>query len=112
LALSFILLAVLARRAERLRVQQLEFVAGITHEVNTPLAALTSAGQNLADGVVTERAQVAKYGTMVVKESRRLSELVAQVLDFAGVQSRGGVPRREPIDVPAVIEDAIAQSSW
>jgi signal transduction histidine kinase len=112
LAGSVILLAVLARRAERQRLQQLEFVAGITHEVNTPLAALTSAGQNLADGVVTDGPQVARYGAMVVKESRRLSDLVAQVLDFSGLQARGASPKRERVDVASLIEEAIAQSRW
>ena len=109
---SFALLAVLARRADRLRVQQLEFVAGITHELNTPLAALTSAGQNLADGIVSERAQVARYGSMIVKESRRLSDTVAQVLDFAGMQSRGAPARVATVDVRAVVEDAVAQCGW
>jgi len=109
---SFVLLAVLARRAERLRVQQLEFVAGITHELNTPLAALTSAGQNLADGIVSERAQVERYGSMIVKESHRLSDTVAQVLDFAGMQSRGAPARLAPVDVRAVVEDAVAQCGW
>jgi signal transduction histidine kinase len=109
---SFVLLAVLARRAERLRVQQFEFVAGITHELNTPLAALTSAGQNLADGIVAERDQVARYGSMIVKESRRLSDTVAQVLDFAGMQSRGAPARVAPVDVRAVVEDAVAQCGW
>lgn len=109
---SFVLLAVLARRAERLRVQQFEFVAGITHELNTPLAALTSAGQNLADGIVAEREQVARYGSMIVKESRRLSDTVAQVLDFAGMQSRGAPARVAPVDVRAVVEDAVAQCGW
>lgn len=112
LAGSFVLLAVLARRAERQRLQQLEFVAGITHEVNTPLAALTSAGQNLADGVVSDPKSVKTYGTMVVKESRRLADLVAQVLDFAGLQSRGAPLRRERVDVASLIDEAIAQSAW
>jgi signal transduction histidine kinase len=112
LAGSVIFLAVLARRAERQRLQQLEFVAGITHEVNTPLAALTSAGQNLADGVVTDGPQVARYGAMVVKESRRLADLVAQVLDFAGLQARGASPKRERVDVASLIDEAIAQSRW
>lgn len=112
LAGSFVLLAVLARRAERQRLQQLEFVAGITHEVNTPLAALTSAGQNLADGVVSDPARVASYGSMIVKESRRLADLVGQVLDFAGLQSRGAPPRRESVSVASLIDEAIAQSRW
>jgi len=112
LAGSFVLLGVLARRAERQRLQQLEFVAGITHEVNTPLAALTSAGQNLADGVVSDPKHVKSYGAMVVKESRRLADLVAQVLDFAGLQSRGASPRRESVDVASLIDEAIAQSAW
>jgi len=111
LAGSFVLLAILARRAERLRAQQLEFVAGITHELNTPLAALTSAGQNLADGIVAEREQVARYGAMIVKESRRLSATVAQVLDFAGMQSRGGAALA-PVDIRAVVEEAVAQCGW
>jgi signal transduction histidine kinase len=109
---SFVLLAVLARRAERLRMQQLEFVAGITHELNTPLAALRSAGQNLADGIVADPAQVARYGGMVVKESRRLSETVAQVLDFAGMQARPAPPRLERVDVGRIVEEAVAQCGW
>src|SRR6266850_749051 len=76
-----ITLAVAARRAERLRRQQLEFVAGITHELNTPLAALGAAGQNLVDGVAGD---TARYGEAIVKETRRLIDLVDQILQFGG----------------------------
>jgi signal transduction histidine kinase len=112
LAASIILLAVLARRAERMRLQQLEFVAGITHELNTPIAAVSSAGQNLADGIVAEPAQVARYGAMITKEAKRLSETVAQVLDFAGLQRRDRAARRETIDVTEVAGEAVAQCRW
>ncbi len=112
LAASIVLLAVLMRRAERLRLQQIEFVAGITHELNTPIAAVSSAGQNLADGIVREPAQVTKYGKMITKEARRLSDTVAQVLDFAGMQRRDRAPRREPIDIPSMIGEAVAQCRW
>jgi signal transduction histidine kinase len=100
------------RRAERLRLQQIEFVAGITHELNTPIAAVSSAGQNLADGIVRDPAQVTKYGAMITKEARRLSDTVAQVLDFAGMQRRERAPRREPIDVAEMIGEAVAQCRW
>ncbi|MEA2572367.1 MAG: two-component system, OmpR family, phosphate regulon sensor histidine kinase PhoR [Acidobacteriota bacterium] len=112
LAASFALVAVLARRADRLRRQQLEFVAGITHELNTPLAALSSAGQNLADGIISEPPQVAKYGAMIVRESRRLIDMVGQVLDFAGIQARSAPRRVEPVDVSGLIDDAVAHCRW
>ncbi|MCU1228193.1 MAG: integral rane sensor signal transduction histidine kinase [Acidobacteria bacterium] len=112
LAASFTLVAILARRADRLRRQQLEFVAGITHELNTPLAALSSAGQNLADGIISEPPQVAKYGAMIVRESRRLIDMVGQVLDFAGIQSRSAPRRMETVDVSGLIDDAVAHCRW
>ena len=111
LVLSLIMIAIIARRAERLRQQQLEFVAGMTHELNTPLAALQAAGQNLADGVVHDDAQVARYGSMVAKESRRLGDLVAQVLDYSGLQSRKQLART-PVDVAAIVMNAIDASRW
>jgi signal transduction histidine kinase len=112
LAASFVLVAVLARRADRLRRQQLEFVAGITHELNTPLAALSSAGQNLADGIVAEPPQVAKYGAMIVRDSRRLIDMVGQVLDFAGIQARNAPRNVESIDVASMVEEAVAHCRW
>jgi signal transduction histidine kinase len=104
-------LAVLLRRAERLREQQLEFVAGVTHELNTPLAALTAAGQNLADGIVAPD-QVERYAGVIVKESRRLAETVAQVLEFAGLQSRRTPPPSMPIDFHRCVDDAVAACRW
>jgi signal transduction histidine kinase len=100
------------RRAETLRRQQLEFVAGVTHELNTPLAALQSAGQNLADGVTHEPAQVARYGVMITREARRLGDMVGQVLEYAGMQSgRVRKPSAE-IDVAEVLDDAVAHTRW
>jgi signal transduction histidine kinase len=105
-----VLLAML-RTAERLRLQQLEFVAGVTHELNTPVAALTSAGQNLADGIITEPSQVSRYGTAIVKESRRLTEMIGQVLAYGGMESRRKLPH-VPVDIANVIDEAVANCHW
>jgi len=91
--------------------EQLEFVAGVTHELNTPVAALSSAGQNLADGIVTEPSQVARYGAAIVKESRRLTEMIGQVLAYGGMQSRRKLPHA-PVDIAGVIDEAIAACRW
>jgi signal transduction histidine kinase len=111
LAATVLALVAMLRGAERLRLQQLEFVAGVTHELNTPVAALTSAGQNLADGIINEPSQVARYGVAIVKESRRLTEMIGQVLAYGGMQSRRKLAHA-PVDVGAVIDEAIATCRW
>ena len=97
LGTAAIVLAVGGQRARRLARQQLEFVAGVTHELHTPLAAIRSAGQNLADGVVSDAQQVRRYGDLIQKEGGRLSALVAQVLDFAGIESGARAYVVEPV---------------
>lgn len=105
------LLLAATRRSQRLARQQLEFVAGVSHELNTPLAAIRSAGQNLADGVVEDPSQVRRYGDLVLREGRRLSAMVEQVLEFAGIQAgrRSGY-RLRPTDMAEVVRGALADT--
>lgn len=104
------LLLAATRRSQRLARQQLEFVAGVSHELNTPLAAIRSAGQNLADGVVEEPTQVRRYGDLVVREGRRLSAMVGQVLDFAGIQAGRRTYHLRPVELAEVVRGALADS--
>jgi signal transduction histidine kinase len=99
-----------ARRAQRLARQQMDFVASVSHELHTPLTAIRSAGQNLADGVVTGDEQVRRYGSLIAHEGRRLSEMVASVLDFAGIRS-GRRYRMRPATVEAIVDGALSQCS-
>jgi signal transduction histidine kinase len=101
------LLATGAQRARRLARQQMEFVAGVTHELNTPLAAIRSAGQNLADGIVTDPAQVRRYGGLIEKEGGRLTALVAQVLDFAGIESGDRAYAAEPLSAARLVDEVL-----
>jgi len=112
LATTFALLAASAQQARRLARQQIEFVAGVTHELNTPLAAVRSAGQNLADGVVSDPQQVKRYGALIEREGRRLSGMVAKVLEFAGIQSGNKTYRPEPVAVGDVVDEALADCRW
>jgi len=110
LGATALVLVAQAQRAQRLARQQLEFVTGVTHELNTPLAAIRSAGQNLAAGIVTEPAQVRRYGDLIEKEGGRLTALVAQVLDFAGIESGSRVYAREPFSLAALVDEVLRDS--
>jgi signal transduction histidine kinase len=107
LAATALVLVASAQRARRLARQQLEFVTGVTHELNTPLAAIRSAGQNLAAGIVTEPAQVRRYGELLDKEGARLAALVAQVLDFAGIESGSRVYAKEPLSLVSLLDEVV-----
>lgn len=109
LAGSVAMLAVSARQAQRLARQQMDFVASVTHELNTPLAAIRSAGQNLADGVVADGEQVRRYGSLIESEGRRLSEMVTRVLDFAGIQTGLRPYRMRPVSVAALVDTVLTQ---
>lgn len=95
------------RRASALAAQQMEFVAGVTHELRTPLAVIQSASQNLADGVATGEAQAKRYGSVIHDQSKRLGNMVEQVLRFAGLSSQHGL-QRAPVDVAPLLEEAAA----
>src|SRR4029453_11368606 len=103
LAVSMVLLIVSTRRSQELARQQLEFVAAVSHELRTPLAVIRSAGENLADGVVHDERQGRKYGGLIRAEGRRLSEMVEQILEFAGIQSgQRGFARRTVALAPLI----------
>jgi signal transduction histidine kinase len=107
LAASALVLVASARRAESLAQQQMEFVAGVSHELQTPLAVMSSAAENLADGVVRDPEQVRRYGATLRSEARRLSVLIDQVLGYVGTYS-GAVPLgQEPVDVKSLVQETL-----
>ena len=111
LAASMVLLIVSTRRSQELARQQLEFVAAVSHELRTPLAVIRSAGENLADGVVHDEARVRKYGEVIRAEGRRLSEMVEQILELAGIQSGQRGFAHRPVAIPAILEDVLSSSA-
>jgi len=65
----------LAREA-RAVAREKAFVAGVTHELRTPVTAIRVFGETLAEG----RGDPREYGAMVAEESERLETLVERVL--------------------------------
>ena len=110
LGLSTALMVISAQRARRLARLQMEFVAGVSHELRTPLAVICSAGDNLAEGIVSGSAeQVRRYGEVVRSEGRRLSEVVEQVLEYAGQESGRRSLDLRRVAVGTVIDEVMAE---
>jgi signal transduction histidine kinase len=101
------LILIASQRASRLAKLQMDFVAGVSHELRTPLAVISSAAENIADGVVEDKQQLVRYGNSIVKQSRQLAQLVEQVLLFASTQQAR--PRYEmgAVNVADVVDAAL-----
>jgi two-component system, OmpR family, sensor histidine kinase SenX3 len=111
LGVSIGFLVVSTRRAQDLARQQMEFVAAVSHELRTPLAVIRSAADNLADGVVHEDSQVRKYGELVRGEGRRLTEMVEQILELAGIHSGQRGFALGPVPVAPLLRQVVEASA-
>jgi signal transduction histidine kinase len=109
LGLSMGLLVLVAERARALAKRQMEFVAGVSHELRTPLAVIQSAGFNLARGVVGDARRVQQYGTTIQTEGRRLSDMIEQMLSFAGIQSGRKHYEFQPTQMSEIIDRSLAE---
>ena len=87
LAAAIAAIIISTQRTKMVAQRQVDFVSSVSHEFRTPLAVIYSAGENLADGVAKEDAQVARYGSLIKGEGRKLTGMVEQILDFAGANS-------------------------
>ena len=87
LAGAFLALANAARRSRELAQLQLEFTAGVSHELRSPIAVIASAGDNLASGIIVDAARIREYGAIVRDEATRLNTMVEQVLRFSAIES-------------------------
>jgi signal transduction histidine kinase len=106
MAVSVALIVVGARRAQHLARQQIEFVAGVSHELRTPVSVISAAADNLAQGVVHDRARVRQYGSAIQSEARRLADTVERVLQFAGIQAGRIMGQPVPLRPVDIVEHA------
>jgi len=72
----------LARSLAHSEARQREFLLSVSHDLRTPLTAVTGYAESLADGVVPPE-RVPEVGRVVGAEAARLERLVGDLLDLA-----------------------------
>jgi signal transduction histidine kinase len=96
-----------SRRAQRLAELQMEFVAGVSHELRTPLSVIRTAAHNLGVRVISNPAQVQRYGSLIKEESEKLTDIVDRVLLFSNAKAGRVISSREVVGVDSLIEEAL-----
>jgi len=90
---------------------QMEFVASVSHELRTPLAVLSSAADNLADGIIVGNDALQKYGAVLQHQSRRMSTLVDEILLFASTEDSKNRYILQPLQVSRIFESVMSASA-
>lgn len=88
------------------KIQQ-EFVSSVSHELRTPLTAINGWAETLAADPGANPEQTQRGLNIIVKESRRLTTMVEELLDFTRMQDGRFTLRVEETDLLAELEDAI-----
>jgi two-component system phosphate regulon sensor histidine kinase PhoR len=91
--------------AERART---EFVANISHELRTPIAAIMGYAETLEGEPAVGSGDAKMMVDAILRGSRRLSRLFDDVLKLHRIESRRHALPREPVRVQPVLEEAVA----
>ncbi|MHA6483272.1 two-component system histidine kinase PnpS [Paenibacillus sp. strain BS8-2] len=86
------------RRLERMRS---EFVANVSHELKTPIAAVKGFAETLLGGAVKDEETTRSFLQIIYDESERLNRLIGDILELSKIESRRVPLMFSPVEVDA-----------
>jgi two-component system sensor histidine kinase SenX3 len=109
---SRLVLALVEDRTRERRVEAIrrDFVANVSHELKTPVGALTLLAEAVEDAADDPEA-VTRFAGRMQTESARLNRLVQQIIELSRLQGDDPLDDPQPVDVDKVIARAIDQSA-
>lgn len=109
---------VLSERLEELRGRERalersrrELVAGVSHDLRTPLAAVRSLAEALEDGLVADAAEVSRYHRRIRTEVDHLSQLVDDLFELSRIEAGSLQLQLEPVALEDLLSEALAQAA-
>jgi signal transduction histidine kinase len=97
-----------ALREMKLSAMKNEFVSNVSHELRTPLSSIRVFGEFMRRGRVGNPDKVREYGSYIETESRRLTQLINNILDFSRIESGRKVYTFEEADLEEILAGTLA----
>src|SRR5581483_10558335 len=86
-----------------------DFVANVSHELKTPVGALTLLAEAIQDAA-DEPAAVARFAARIQHEGARLAKLVGELMELSRVQGADPMPGATIVAVQDVVSEAIERT--
>lgn len=98
-------------RTESYRLDEVrrDFIANISHELKTPIGAVSLLAEALTEAA-REPLQVKKFAKRLTKESERLSRITKEIIDLSRLQAADAISKPDLVDIDAVVTAAIDQN--
>lgn len=86
---------------------QTEFISSLSHELRTPLTAISGWSETLLSGDALDPEETRRGIAIIQRESRRLTEMVTELLDFTRMEDGRMTLNVEMTDLRAEFEDTV-----
>ena len=97
----------LSNQISRNEKMQTEFISSLSHELRTPLTAITGWGETLISTEAMDPEETRRGMSIILREARRLTEMVVDLLDFTKIQDGRLTLNVEPADIRGEFEDTV-----
>lgn len=84
-----------------------DFVANVSHELKTPLAAIRGYAETLRDGALEDQETAQRFTDRILWQCRRLQALLDDLLTLSKLESVGRIHEREAVDLAAIGQRAV-----
>lgn len=91
----------------RLGEMKSNFVSSVSHELRAPIASMRLLAESLQRGKVPDESKRTEYYGFLVQESRRLSSLIENILDFSRIEQGRKKYQFEPTDLDFLVEQTV-----
>jgi two-component system sensor histidine kinase SenX3 len=108
---SQLVLVLVEDRTEARRVDEIrrDFVANVSHELKTPVGALSLLSEAV-QAAAEDPDGVRRFAGRMQKEAHRLSSLVQDLIDLSQVQSDGPLANASPVEIDDAVGEALDRS--
>ncbi|MGN6206507.1 sensor histidine kinase [Humibacter sp.] len=98
-------------RTEAVRLEQVrrDFVANISHELKTPIGAISVLAEAL-ESAPDDQEQVRHFASRLTSEAGRLARLTQDIIDLSRLQAAEIVPHAERVSIDEVVASAVDQN--
>ncbi len=92
------------RRLERMRS---EFVANVSHELKTPIAAVKGFAETLLAGALNDKETAHSFLQIILDESERLNRLIGDILELSKIESKRIPLQFSPIHLESFVNNCL-----